>query len=187
TGTLNMADLAGKVQNIDNPGLVTSLSVLFLLAFGSKAAIFPLFFWLPASYHTAATPVRAIFAALLTKVGVYAMVRTFGLIFPVTEMMSYIVGLLAILTMITGVLGAASHFDIRKILSFHIISQIGYVLLGIALAPPLALAGSLLYIIHSITVKASLFLIGGVVRKMTGSYHLQSIGGVHRTAPFLAI
>lgn len=187
TGTLNMADLAGKVQNIDNPGLVTSLSVLFLLAFGSKAAIFPLFFWLPASYHTAATPVLAIFAALLTKVGVYAMVRTFGLIFPVTEMMSYIVGLLAILTMITGVLGAASHFDIRKILSFHIISQIGYMLVGIALATPLALAGSVLYIIHHIIVKANLFLIGGVVRKMTGSYHLKSIGGVHRTAPFLAI
>ncbi|HLR78657.1 MAG TPA: proton-conducting transporter membrane subunit [Burkholderiaceae bacterium] len=187
TGTLNMADLAGKVQDIDNPGLVTALAVLFLLAFGSKAAIFPLFFWLPASYHTAATPVLAIFAALLTKVGVYAMVRTFGLIFPVTDMMSWIIGALAILTMITGVLGAASHFDIRKILSFHIISQIGYMLVGVALATPLAIAGSVLYIIHHIIVKANLFLIGGVVRKLTGSYHLKGIGGLHKTAPFLAI
>lgn len=187
TGTLNMADLASKVPEIDNSGLVTSLALLFLLAFGSKAAIFPLFFWLPASYHTASTPVLAIFAALLTKVGVYAMVRSYTLIFPVTEMLSVVIGALAILTMITGVLGAASHFDIRKILSFHIISQIGYMLVGIAIATPLAIAGSVLYIIHHIIVKANLFLIGGVIQKRTGSYHLKSIGGLHKTAPLLAI
>lgn len=187
TGTLNMADLALKVPLIDNTGLVTSLSVLFLLAFGSKAAIFPLFFWLPASYHTASTPILAIFAGLLTKVGVYAIVRTFTLIFPVTEMLSLLIGGLAILTMITGVLGAASHFDIRKILSFHIISQIGYMLVGVAIATPLALAGSVLYIIHHIIVKANLFLIGGVIHKRTGSYNLKGIGGLHRSAPYLAI
>lgn len=187
TGTLNMADLAGKVAEIENTGLVTSLAVLFLLAFGSKAAIFPLFFWLPASYHTASTPVLAIFAALLTKVGVYAMLRTFSLIFPVTEMLSVVIGGLAVLTMITGVLGAASHFDIRKILSFHIISQIGYMLVGIAIATPLAIAGSVLYIIHHIIVKANLFLIGGIIQKRTGSYHLKDIGGLHKTAPLLAI
>lgn len=187
TGTLNMAQLANKVAEIDNSGLVMSLTILFLLAFGSKAAIFPLFFWLPASYHTAATPVLAIFAALLTKVGVYAIVRCFTLIFPFTETLSFIIGALAILTMITGVLGAASHFDIRKILSFHIISQIGYMIAGVAIATPLAIAGAVFYIIHHIIVKANLFLIGGVVRKLTGSYHLKSIGGLHRTAPFLAI
>lgn len=187
TGTLNMADLASKIPNIDNSGLVSSLAVLFLLAFGSKAAIFPLFFWLPASYHTASTPVLAIFAALLTKVGVYAMLRCFSLIFPMTEMLSVIIGSLAVLTMITGVLGAASHFDIRKILSFHIISQIGYMLVGIAVATPLAIAGSVLYIIHHIIVKANLFLIGGVIQKRTGSYYLKNIGGLHKAAPLLAI
>jgi multicomponent Na+:H+ antiporter subunit D len=187
TGTLNMADLANRVPNIENAGLVTTLAVLFLLAFASKAALFPLFFWLPASYHTASTPVLAIFAALLTKVGVYAIVRCFTLIFPVTEGLATIIGVIAALTMITGVLGAASHFDIRKILSFHIISQIGYMLVGVAIATPLALAGSVLYIVHHIIVKANLFLIGGIIKRKSGSYQLKRIGGLHRTAPFLAI
>src|SRR5699024_3916720 len=117
TGTLNMADLATRVPAVENAGLINALAILFLLAFGSKAALFPLFFWLPASYHTASAPILAIFAALLTKVGVYAIVRCFSLIFPVTEALALIIGILAALTMITGVLGAASHFDIRKILS----------------------------------------------------------------------
>src|SRR5690606_20841179 len=187
TGTLNMADLAHRVPMIENTGLVTTLALLFLLAFASKAALFPLFFWLPASYHTASTPVLAIFAALLTKVGVYAIVRCFTLIFPVTDGLAMIIGALAALTMITGVLGAASHFDIRKILSFHIISQIGYMLVGVALATPLALAGAVLYIVHHIIVKANLFLIGGVIKRKSGSYQLKQIGGLHRSAPFLAI
>lgn len=187
TGTLNMADLANKVPTVENTGLISVLALLFLLAFGSKAALFPLFFWLPASYHTASAPVLAIFAALLTKVGVYAIVRCFSLIFPVTEMLAVIIGTLAALTMITGVFGAASHFDIRKILSFHIISQIGYMLVGVAIATPLAIAGSVLYIVHHIIVKANLFLIGGVIKRRTGSYQLKKIGSLHKTAPFLAI
>jgi len=187
TGTLNMADLAGRVPMMENAGLTAVLALLFFLAFASKAALFPLFFWLPASYHTASTPVLAIFAALLTKVGVYAIVRCFTLIFPLTEGMAGIIGVVAALTMITGVLGAASHFDIRKILSFHIISQIGYMLVGVAIATPLALAGSVLYIVHHIIVKANLFLIGGVINRKTGSYQLRKIGGLSRAAPFLAI
>ncbi|MCC2595066.1 Na+/H+ antiporter subunit D [Pusillimonas sp. MFBS29] len=187
TGTLNMADLAHKVPMIENSGLTSVLALLFFLAFASKAALFPLFFWLPASYHTASTPVLAIFAALLTKVGVYAIVRCFTLIFPLTEGLATTIGVVAALTMITGVLGAASHFDIRKILSFHIISQIGYMLVGVAIATPLALAGSVLYIVHHIIVKANLFLIGGVIKRKTGSYQLKKIGGLHRAAPFLAI
>lgn len=187
TGTLNMADLAHRVPMIENTGLTAVLALLFFLAFASKAALFPLFFWLPASYHTASTPVLAIFAGLLTKVGVYAIVRCFTLIFPVTDGLASMIGIIAALTMITGVLGAASHFDIRKILSFHIISQIGYMLVGVAIATPLALAGSVLYIVHHIIVKANLFLIGGVIKRKTGSYQLKAIGGLHRTAPFLAI
>ncbi len=187
TGTLNMADLAHRVPMIENTGLTAVLALLFFLAFASKAALFPLFFWLPASYHTASTPVLAIFAGLLTKVGVYAIVRCFTLIFPVTDGLASMIGIIAALTMITGVLGAASHFDIRKILSFHIISQIGYMLVGVALATPLALAGSVLYIVHHIIVKANLFLIGGVIKRKTGSYQLKAIGGLHRAAPFLAI
>lgn len=187
TGTLNMADLSQKLPLVDNAGLVGTLGLLFFLAFGSKAALFPLFFWLPASYHTASPPVLAIFAALLTKVGVYAIVRSFTLVFPLTDMLAAVIGVVAALTMITGVLGAASHFDIRRILSFHIISQIGYMLAGLVVATPLALAGTVFYIVHHIIVKANLFLIGGIVQRRTGSFDLKRIGGLHRSAPWLAM
>src|SRR5690606_10927340 len=132
TGTLNMADLSRTLPGVPNQGLVTTLSILLLIAFASKAALFPLFFWLPASYHTAGAPVAAIFAALLTKVGVYAIIRMFTLVFSGDAAYTGpIIGTVAALTMVTGVLGAASHFDIRRILSFHIISQIGYMLIGV--------------------------------------------------------
>ncbi len=188
TGTLNMADLALALAQVENRGLVSALAVLFLLAFGAKAAVFPLFFWLPASYHTASAPVAAVFAALLTKVGVYTLLRCFTLLFGGdADLIRPMVGALAILTMITGVLGAVSHFDIRRILSFHIISQIGYMLVGLAVATPLALASSILYIVHHIVVKANLFLIAGAVRWAGGSYDLKRIGGLHRSAPALAL
>lgn len=187
TGTLNMADLAVTIPQLENQGLVTALSVMFLLAFGSKAALFPVFFWLPAAYHTASAPVVAIFAALLTKVGVYALLRVFTLLF--TGDAGYtgpIIGVIAALTMVTGVLGAAAHYDVRRILSFHIISQIGYMLVGLAVATPLALAGSVLYVVHHIVVKANLFLVGGAIRTAGGGYDLKGIGGLARSSPLLA-
>ena len=140
TGTLNMADLALTAREM-RPELLTMTAMLFLVAFGLKAAIFPLFFWLPASYHTPPVAVSAIFAGLLTKVGVYALVRVFTLIF--TEDVLFTHGLLLVLagfTMVTGVLGAMVQFDFRRLLSFHIISQIGYMVLGLALFTPLAIA-----------------------------------------------
>ena len=188
TGTLNMADLSRTLPEADNPGLVTTLAVLLLIAFGSKAAVFPLFFWLPASYHTAGAPVAAIFAALLTKVGVYAIIRVFTLVFPgETGYIGAIIGVVAALTMVTGVLGAASHYDVRRILSFHIISQIGYMLIGLAVATPLALAGSILYVLHHIVVKANLFLVAGAMRMAGGSFDIRRSGGLHRSAPLLAL
>ncbi|PTM49308.1 Na+/H+ antiporter subunit D [Phreatobacter oligotrophus] len=188
TGTLNMADLARTLPTIENQGLVTTLGILFLLAFGAKAAVFPLFFWLPAAYHTASAPVVAIFAALLTKVGVYAIIRSFTLMFDTDAgFTGPVIAVLAGLTMVTGVLGAAAHFDTRRILSFHIISQIGYMLIGIAVATPLAIAGSVLYVIHHIVVKANLFLIAGIVDRAGGSFHLKEVGGLYRTLPWLGI
>ncbi len=188
TGTLNMADLARVIPTLENQGLVTTLAILFLVAFGAKAAVFPLFFWLPAAYHTASAPIVAIFAALLTKVGVYAIIRSFTLLFDGDAgYTGPIVGAIAALTMITGVLGAAAHFDIRRILSFHIISQIGYMLFGIAIATPLAVAGSILYVIHHIIVKANLFLIAGAIQRAGGSFHLKEIGGLYRSLPMLGV
>jgi multicomponent Na+:H+ antiporter subunit D len=186
TGTLNMADLALKLRSLPDESIVSVLAMLFLIAFGTKAAAFPLFFWLPASYHTPPVAVSAIFAGLLTKVGVYALIRAFTLLFVSDiEFTHTLLLVIAGLTMITGVLGAMAQFEIRRILSFHIVSQIGYMLMGLAMFTPLALAGSIFYIIHHIVVKTNLFLIGGIVERRFGSGRLKEIGGLVRTAPVL--
>lgn len=187
TGTLNMADLALAADQAD-PTLLTVVSVLFMIAFGVKAAVFPLFFWLPASYHTPAFSVSAVFAGLLTKVGVYALMRMFTLIFDHDMGFTHQILLwVAALTMVTGVLGAAAQNDMRRILSFHIVSQIGYMVMGLALATPLALVGSVFYLVHHIVVKANLFLIAGVTKRIAGSTDLSRIGGLYKSAPLLAV
>ena len=180
TGTLNMAHLHLKLRAVANPGQVAALSMLFLTAFGIKSGLFPLFFWLPASYHTPPVAVSAIFSGLLTKVGVYALIRTFTLLFPFDDNgVRELVLAAAALTMITGVLGAAAQSDIRRILSFHIISQVGYMILGLGLFTPLALAGAVFYLLHHIVVKANLFLISGLIRQRGGSFALKRIGGMY--------
>ncbi|MEC9386166.1 Na+/H+ antiporter subunit D [Marinobacter sp. bablab_jr008] len=187
-GTLNMADIAQKVSRVDDPGMITVVSLMFMVSFGIKAAAFPLFFWLPASYHTPQVAVSALFAGLLTKVGVYALYRVFTLIF--TQDVEYTHTILlwaAALTMLTGVLGAAAQFEFRRILSFHIVSQIGYMLLGLALFTPLALIGGVFYIMHHIIVKTNLFLVSGITYRLLGSYDLKDLGGVYRQRPYLAL
>ncbi len=187
-GTLNMADLAVRLPELGNPGLVTTLSVLFLIVFGVKAAVFPLFFWLPASYHAPPVAVTAVFAGLLTKVGVYALFRAFTLLF--TGDVPWTHGILlavATVTMITGVLGAAAQTDVRRILSFHIISQIGYMVMGLGLFTGLALAGAVFYVLHHIVVKTNLFLIGGLIRRDGGSFELGRLGGLYAARPVLAL
>jgi multicomponent Na+:H+ antiporter subunit D len=188
TGTLNFADLARVAPAVENQGALAAVGMLLLIAFGAKAALFPLFNWLPAAYHTASMPVAAIFAALLTKVGVYAIIRVFTLVFAhEAGFFGPIFLVVAVATMVTGVLGAAMHYDIRKILSFHIISQIGYMLVGVALMTPLAIAGSILYIVHHIIVKANLFLLAGAIRQETGSFALRRIGGLWAIKPLLGV
>jgi multicomponent Na+:H+ antiporter subunit D len=187
TGTLNMADLATQLPLV-SPGLANTLAMMFLVAFGIKAAVFPLFFWLPAAYHTPPAAVSAIFAGMLTKVGVYALIRVFTLLFIQDINYTHLVILIiAAFTMTTGVLGAASQFEFRRILSFHIISQIGYMIMGLALFSPLALAGAVFYIMHHIIVKSNLFLISGAVNRLQGSYQLKALGGLYRSRVGLAV
>ena len=188
TGTLNMADLHLRVQEVEDQGLLTLVAMVFLIAFGLKSAVFPLFFWLPASYHTPQTAVSAVFSGLLTKVGVYALMRFFTLIFRhdvgyTHELLLWVAGL----TMVTGVLGAASQNELRRILSFHIISQIGYMVLGLALFTTLGLLGGIFYVIHHIIVKANLFFVSGAVNRLAGSTDLQTLGGLYRDKPLLAV
>ena len=187
-GTLNMADLAYKLSSEPPSILITCSALLFLVAFGIKAAIFPLFFWLPASYHTPPVAVSAIFAGLLTKVGVYALIRFFTLLFVHNlDFIHTLILVLSALTMITGVLGAIAQNEFRRILSFHIVSQIGYMILGLGLFTPLALAGSVFYIGHHIIVKTNLFLVSGVAQRLRGTGELKKLGGLYQSYPFLAI
>ncbi len=188
TGTLNMADLAVRTRETMNPELLTTTAMLFLVAFGLKAGIFPLFFWLPASYHTPPVAVSAVFAGLLTKVGVYALVRVFTLIFVGDTAFTHgLLLVLAGLTMVSGVLGAVSQFDFRRLLSFHIISQIGYMVLGLALFTEWALAGTVFYLFHHIIVKTNLFLISGITRRYSGTFDLKKMGGFYAATPWLAV
>lgn len=188
TGTLNMADIAQQLAMAKNADWALSSSMLLLVSFGLKAGMFPFFFWLPASYHTPPSAVSAVFAGLLTKVGVYALFRSYTLMFvPLFPHVQEIILWLAILTMITGVLGAASHFDMRRILSFHIVSQIGYMVLGLAFMTPLAIAAAIFYLVHHIIVKTNLFLVSGVVIRLKGSCDLAKVGGLCNSAPLLAL
>jgi len=187
-GTLNMADLSLKLSSIPKSELTTIVSILFLVAFGIKSAMFPLFFWLPASYHTPPAAVSAIFAGLLTKVGVYSLLRVFTLIFVNNiEFTHTIILILSGLTMLTGVFGAASQMEFRRILSFHIISQIGYMTMGLGLFTKLAITGTVFYIIHHIIVKTNLFFISGVVQKYSGSYKLKDLGGLYKIYPLIGL
>lgn len=187
-GTLNMADLSVQLRASEHQGIVLTLAMLFLIAFGLKAAVFPLYFWLPASYHTPPAAVSAIFSGLLTKVGVYTLIRMFTLLF-ITDT-AYTHGILLIIagfTMLSGVLGAAAQNEFRRILSFHIVSQIGYMVMGLALYTPLAIAGSVFYITHHIIVKTNLFLVSGLVHRLRGTYQLKKLGGIYRLYPLLGV
>jgi len=188
TGTLNMADVAVKIQLVENQSLVTLVSMFFLICFGIKAALFPLFFWLPASYHTPPISIAAIFAGMLTKVGVYSLIRVFTLIFVNDVAYTHTILLwIAGFTMLVGVLGAATHYDMRRILSFHIISQIGYMIMGLALYTPLAIAGGVFYIMHHIIVKGNLFLVAGVVHRLRGTYDVRRTGALVNVYPLLGV
>jgi multicomponent Na+:H+ antiporter subunit D len=184
TGTVNLADLSGKIGLLPD-GLKLALGLLFLVVFGIKAAVFPLFNWLPDSYPTARMPVTAVFAGLLTKVGVYALIRTQTLLFPHSEP-SVLLMVLAGLTMIVGVLGAIAQNDMKRILSFHIVSQIGYMVMGLALFTVAGLAGAVLFLVHQIPVKTSLFLTSGLVEEGAGSTALDRVGGLLRRTPVAA-
>ncbi|MBW3659572.1 MAG: Na+/H+ antiporter subunit D, partial [Actinobacteria bacterium] len=185
TGTVNMAELAGVVQDLP-ASLRMALGLLFIVVFGIKAAIFPLFSWLPDSYPTAPSPVTAVFAGLLTKVGVYAIIRTQTLLFPVLEGTSTILLVIAALTMTVGVLGAIAQSDMKRILSFHIVSQIGYMIFGLALFTLAGIAGAVLYIVHHIIVKTTLFLVAGLVEETMGTAKLRQLGGLLHVAPLVA-
>jgi multicomponent Na+:H+ antiporter subunit D len=188
TGTVNLADLAVRIEDVEPDGLVAALAAMLLVAFGIKAAMVPLFFWLPASYHTPPVAVSALFSGLLTKVGIYALVRVFTLVFPgVAVDFQPLLLVVAALTMMIGVFGAVAQHDMRRLLSFHIISQIGYLLMGLALFTASAMAGLIYFLVHVALAKSTLFLVSGAVKQLLGSYELAKTGGLWVLKPGLAV
>lgn len=187
TGTLNLAELALLFRQGQAPGSATVAVALLLFGFAAKAALFPVFGWLPASYHVPWPAVSALFAGLLTKVGVYALIRVVTLLWPEPGPVHQVLLWIACATMLVGVLGAAAQNEVRRVLSFHIVSQVGYMVLGLAVGTPLAIAGAVFYVIHHILVKANLFFVGGLAARMAGSERLPAMGGLYERAPALAL
>jgi multicomponent Na+:H+ antiporter subunit D len=175
-----MAALAVKLPLVENQGMVTLASVFFLVSFGIKAAVFPLFFWLPASYHTPPIAISSLIVGTAYQGWDLHPDQVFHPSF-YNDIPLHIPFCLLFpgFTMVVGVLGAAAQIDFRRILSFHIVSQIGYMVMGLAIYTPLAIAGSNIFIMHNILVKTNLFLISGLVKETNGSYALKKLGGVY--------
>jgi multicomponent Na+:H+ antiporter subunit D len=186
-GTLNMADLAKLGPTTHAPGIDVVLAVLFVIAFSIKAGLFPLFFWLPASYHAPPAVTAAVFAGLLTKVGVYALVRIFTLLFQNAPPALFTLLLaMSVATMVIGLVAAVSERDLRRILSFNLVGHIGYTTASLSLLTPAALAGSIFYVLHHIIVITNLFLVTGVLLRVRRTTDMTELGGLYRTQPAFA-
>ena len=188
TGTLNMADLALKVASYKHIALPNLAAVFVIVGFGVKSAVFPLYFWLPASYPTPPVAITAMVGGVLTKVGAYVLIRYFTLIFTQDILFTHhLFVYAAALTMMTGAVGAIAQIDFHKILSFSIVSQIGYIIMALGLFTPLALAAATFFLIHSVLIKTNLFLISGVVYASNRSYKLNELGGIYKRFPLVAL
>jgi multicomponent Na+:H+ antiporter subunit D len=188
TGTLNMADLSRVWPAIRTPGVDTVLAALFLIAFSVKAGLFPLFFWLPASYHTPPAAIGAAFAGLLTKVGVYALIRVFTLLFHGAPPALFALLLaMSVATMVIGLVAALSERDFRRVLSFNLVGHIGYTTASLSLMTPAALAGAIFYVLHHIVVITNLYLVSGVLLRMRRTTDIAGLGGIYQGQPAFAV
>lgn len=188
TGTVSLGSLGAIVRGMEPPWLLGPAATLVMAAFLVKAAAFPFFAWLPASYHTPPVAVTALFAGLLTKVGVYALLRLSSLVLSAGETASFVQpALLTIggLTMVTGVLGAAAHYDVRRILSFHIVSQIGYMVMGAGFLSASGYTATLYFMGHNMFAKTGLFLVAGIAYRLAHHYDVRALGGLMRRHPGL--
>ncbi|MFC5826375.1 Na+/H+ antiporter subunit D [Nonomuraea insulae] len=185
TGTLSMAQLTERFATLPEQVKVL-VELTLLLAFAIKAAIFPMSAWLPDSYPTAPAPATAVFAGLLTKVGVYSIIRLEALLFPggpVSTLLMWV----ALATMLAGVLGAVAQTDMKRMLSFTLVSHIGYMVFGVALSTVAGMAGAIFYVVHHITVQTSLFLVTGMVERRTGTTSVNRLGGLMTATPLIAV
>ena len=184
-GTVNMAQVSERMTELPEQTQMV-LHVMLLLAFSIKAAVFPLSFWLPDSYPTAPAPVTAVFAGLLTKVGVYALIRTETQLFADSDV-NVVLMVVALATMIVGVLGAVAQAELKRILSFTLVSHVGYMVFGLAIATPAAIGATIYYMVHHIIVQTTLFLAVGLIERRAGSTSILRVKGLMRAAPMIAV
>lgn len=185
-GTLNLAQISQRAMEMEGSFSVLLVVLLLMVVFGIKAGVFPLYYWLPNSYPILPYSLAALYSGMLTKVGIYVMLRMLCTVFPHSlDRVHIALAWLAGFTMVLAVLGAISRNFVRGILSFHIVSQIGYMLLAIGLFTPLAISACIFYVVHHIIVKSSLFLIGGVAFFRNGTDHLERMGGLWKVHPWL--
>ncbi|MGO2660021.1 Na+/H+ antiporter subunit D [Mycetocola reblochoni] len=193
TGTVTIALVGERVAELPM-GVQVVLCIALLMGFAVKAAVFPLSFWLPDSYPTAPAPVTAVFAGLLTKVGVYAIIRTDSVMFRDVPLQTPLM-IVALLTLVVGILGAVAQADIKRLLSFTLVSHIGYLIFGVAISSELGMTATVYYVIHHIIVQTTLFLITGLVERiggttslsrLGGTTSLSRLGGMMKAAPFVA-
>ncbi len=188
SGTLNLADLSRQWAQHGPPPLQLPLAMLFLTAFGIKAALFPLFFWLPASYHAPPAAIGAVFAGLLTKVGVYALFRVFTLLFhDAPPVVFTLIVAMSLTTMVVGVVCALSQQDFRRVLAFNLVGHLGYTTLGLGLLTPRAVAGSLLYVMHHIVAITTLYLVAGIFLRMRRTTDFGQLGSLYRDYPMMSV
>src|SRR3982750_1436809 len=182
-----MADLARVWPTLRTPGIELVLAVLFVIAFSIKAGLFPLFFWLPASYHTPPAAIGAAFAGLLTKVGVYALIRVFTLLFQgAPPALFTLLLVMSAATMVIGLIAALNERDFRRVLSFNLVGHIGYTTASLSLLPPAALAGAIFYVVHHIVVITNLYLVSGVLLRLRRTSDMAGLGGMYRDQPLFA-
>ncbi|MEK3747173.1 Na+/H+ antiporter subunit D [Paenibacillus sp. FSL E2-8871] len=184
TGTLNMAHLSMRVAEAGQGGVMNVIAVLLLIVFSIKAGLL-LFFWLPDSYSAPPVAVRALFGALLTKVGLYAITRTFTLIFIQEPGLTHsLIAWMAGATMILGAIGALAYNDLGRIFNYNIIISVGFIAFGISVATQDSLNGVVFYLMHDMVAKALLFFLGGMIISASGTDRLKEMGGLIRRYPW---
>lgn len=186
-GTLNMADIM-RVAPLAPVGAMAGVAALLLVAFGIKAAAFPLNAWLPASYHTPPAAVSALFAGLLTKVGAYALLRSLVAVLPESrDVLEPVIVLVAIATLLVAPLGAIAETQLRRAVGFLVIGGIGAVMAGLAMPSVLGIAGAGFYIFHAILTMTALYMVVGLVEKRTGATDTRQMGGLYAASAPLSI
>ncbi|MEO0101105.1 MAG: proton-conducting transporter membrane subunit [candidate division WOR-3 bacterium] len=188
TGSLNMADISRLITGNGTKPFVLFSSVLFLIGFGIKAALIPFHAWLPDAHPSAPAPISALLSGVLIKVlGVYALVRVFFNVFGMNPIVANILLFLAGLSMLIGVILQLGQNDIKRLLAYCSISQVGYILLGFGLGTPLGIMGGLFHLLNHAVFKSLLFFNSGAIEYATGTRRMEKLGGLLGKMPLTGV